>query len=109
MTEIIALPREKRPKAIKGHTAMLGTLKPKAEVYENVERMAKTRNIAAIPAPCAKVAQLMHNAFYGNKPNFSWDDFTSFPRGTGPDQPINLNLQGFTIADDMGSKIVKAF
>lgn len=64
---------------------MLGVLKPKAEVYDNIDYRRKTRNIAAIPAPAAKVSQLFHNAFYGNKPNFDWDDFKSYPRGTGPD------------------------
>lgn len=47
---------QRRRKAIRNHTAVLALVKPKAEVYDNVDYRKKTRNIIAVPAPAAKVA-----------------------------------------------------
>jgi len=81
------------------HPVMYSAFKPKAEIYSVKDYRTKTRNIVAVSVIAQKVIQPVHNAFFGNKPSFDFDDLQSYPRGSMPAKGTNTNLQGHSFGE----------
>jgi hypothetical protein len=88
------------------HPVMFSAFKPKAEIYAVKDYRTKTRNIVALSVIAQKVIQPVHNAYFGNKPAFDFDDFKSYPRGQMPAVGTNINLQGHNYADGNMSRLL---